>query len=182
MNTLLEKFRNLNGAKFVGIDGYVNKSGEVSNQVINCNVSIENAKKADLVTLLSFPASKLNEIAEQVGATKEQALTALEELVTSAKKNLTKERTVASQAQTDAYTQLGKGVKFHNETGDLYVTGFAVSKKVLVEGEYKKVKSNPKTLVKKEINKTLKMYKFRSFRLSNVGNNIAITGSTIQLG
>lgn len=184
MTNLFKKFAELKGAKFVGINGYTNKQGETSNQVINCNVNIENAKRADLVTLLAFPASKLNDIANEVGATKEQALMALEQLVESSKKNLSKdERTAQSEAQSDAYTQLGTGLKFHNETGDLYVSGFANNKTVLVEGEYKAVKSSPKTLVKKAIQKTLKMSKYRSFKLSDVGTstNITVTGSTVQL-
>ena len=55
MTNLMQKFQELRGAKFVGINGYTNKSGEVSNQIINCNVNIENAKKA---ALKSFDESK----------------------------------------------------------------------------------------------------------------------------
>lgn len=185
MIELLNKFAELKGAKFVGINNYTNSKGEVSNQIINCNVSITNAKKADLETLKNFPASKLNEIAKKVGASKEDALQAIEEMTIAAEKNLSKhmeERTKSSQAQTDAYESLGKGIKFHKETGDIYITGFANNKTVLVEGEYKKVNSAPKTLVKKEITKGLKMYKFRNFRLSNVGSNLTVTGTTIQIG
>lgn len=182
MSNLMEKFASLKGAKFVGINGYTNKQGEVSNQIINCNVSVENAKKADLETLKNFPASQLNEIAKKVGADKETALKAIEELIVSAERNLTSDnRTASSIGQTDAFTQLGKGIKFHNETGDLYITGFANNKTVLVEGEYKKVNSAPKTLVKKAVNKTLKMSKFRSFKLSNIGRELHVTGSTVQL-
>lgn len=181
MSDLIQKFASLKGAKFIGINGYTNKSGEVSNQIINCNVNITNAKKADLETLKNFPASKLNDIAEKVGATKEVAMEAIEAMIDSAEKNLSNHKTKQSEAQTDAYTHLGKGLKFHNETGDLYITGFANNKTVLVEGEYKKVNSSPKTLVKKEITKGLKMYKFRNFRLSNIGKELHVTGSTVQL-
>lgn len=183
MKDLIKKFAELKGAKFVGISGYTSKStGEVSNIVINTNISVENAKKKDLLTLQNFPASKLNEIALKVGATKEVALLAIEEMIVSAEKNLSADnRTAQSQAQTDAYTHITNGIKFHNETGDLYVTGFAKSKTVLVEGEHKVVKSNPKTLVKKEVSKVLKMYKFRTFKLSNVSEKITMTGSTLQV-
>ena len=180
---LLNKFADLQGAKFVGINGYTNKNGEKSNQIINCNVNIENAKKADLETLKNFPASTLNEIATKIGASKEDALKAIEELIVSAERNLTADdRTTSSVAQTEAYTSLGKGLKFHNETGDLYVSGFANNKTIIVEGEYKVVNSAFKTLVKKAVNKTLKMSKFRSFRLDSVSNNLTVTGSTVQVG
>ena len=182
MNDLMQKFASLNGAKFVGINGYTNKSGEVSNQIINCNVSITNAKKADLETLKNFPASKLNAIAKEVGATKEEALEAIEAMIESAEKNLSNHKTNQSEAQANAYTHLGKGLKFHNETGDLYITGFANNKTILVEGEYKKVNSSPKTLVKKAITKGLKMYKFRNFKIANIGSDLHVTGSTVQLG
>ena len=185
MIDLLNKFAELKGAKFVGINGYTNSKGEVSNQIINCNVNITNAKKADLETLKKFPASQLLEIATKVGANKQDALLAVEEMIVSSEKNLSdnmEDRTAQSQAQTDAYESLGKGIKFHKETGDLYITGFANNKTVLVEGEYKKVNSAFKTLVKKEVTKTLKMYKFRSFRLSSVGSNLTVTGSTVQVG
>jgi len=183
MTDLMQKFSTLKGAKFVGINGYTNKAGEVSNQIINCNVSVSNAKKADLETLKNFPASQLNEIAKEVGASKEEALKAIEELIASAERNLSADnKTASSIAQTDAYTQLGKGVKFHNETGDLYITGFANNKTILVEGEYKKVNSAPKTKVKKAVNKTLKMSKFRSFKLSSIGKELHVTGTTVQLG
>ena len=183
MTNLVEKFQELKGAKFVGINGYTNSNGEKSNQIINCNVNIENAKKADLETLKNFPASKLNAIAKEVGASKEEAMKAIEELIASAERNLTSDdRTNQSLGQTEAYTQLGKGIKFHNETGDLYVTGFANNKIVLVEGVYKHVNSSSKTLVKKAVSKTLKMSKFRSFKLSSIGTNLTVTGSTIQLG
>lgn len=179
---LFEKFNELNGAKLVGIQGYTNKNGELSNQVINCNVNIENAKKKDLEALKTFPASKLNEIAKKVGASKEDALRAIEELIEASERNLSSDnRTAQSIAQSEAYTKLGKGLKFHNETGDLYVTGFLNKKTVLVKGSYKVVNSSAKTLVKKEVNKGLRMAKYRSFVLRN-GKNLAVTGSTIQLG
>lgn len=184
MTNLFNKFATLKGAKLIGVNGYTNSGGEISNQVINTNISVENAKVKDLETLKIFPASQLLEIATKVGATKEVAMQAVEELIVASEKNLSKdleERTNQSKAQTDAYTSFGNGLKFHNETGDLFITGFAHSKKVLVEGEYKKVNSSPKTLVKKEVSRTLRMAKFRSLKISNIGNSLNVTGSTVQL-
>lgn len=184
--SILEKFAEVKGAKFIGLNEYKNSKNEISNQVINININVDNAKRADLVTLLAFPANQLNEIATKVGASKEDALKGFEELVTSAKKNLSEDsedRTAQSKAQSDAYTHLGKGLKFHNDTGVLYITGFAHSKAVLVKGEpYKAVNSAKKTLVKDAINKTLKMAKYRTWKISNIGENIAMTGSTLQIG
>lgn len=174
---VFNKFEELNGAKFVGINGYLNSKGEVSNQTINCNVSVENAKKADLATLLSFDVSSFENL--------ELAKTALSELVESAKKNLAKEledRSTASQAQTNAYVSIGKGLKINKESGALHVSGFAHSKTVLVEGTYPTTNKREKTVIKDAIKNqaNLKMNKYRNFIFKNA-DALNITGSTIQI-
>jgi hypothetical protein len=175
------QFSTISGAKFVTVNGYESKkSGEVANHNINVNISVENAKVTDLETLKNFPASQLNEIADNVGASKEDALRAIEELIVSAERNLSNDRTAQSKGQTDAYASLGKGLRLHLDTMEVYISGFANSKTVIVEGTYKTVNSKPKTLVKKAINKTLKMYKFRNFKLGQA-DTLSITGDTIQL-
>jgi hypothetical protein len=178
------QFSTVNGAKFITVNGYESKSsGEVANHNLNVNISVENAKVADLETLKNFPASQLNEIADKVGASKEDALRAIEELIVSAEKNLSKDkadRTAQSQGQSDAYVSLGKGLRINLDNMEVYVSGFANSKVVIVEGEYKTVNSKPKTLVKKAITKTLKMYKFRNLKLGSA-ESLTVTGSTIQL-
>ena len=187
MTNLLDQFAKVKGAKIIAVNGYVSTSKriepETANYVLNVNVNIENAKKKDLETLKNFPASQLLEIAEKCGATNEIALQALEELIISKEQNLSKElneRTNQSIAQTEAYTQLGKGLKFHNETGVLYVSGFQISKKVLIEGVYKPTNSGAKTKVKRAIEKTLRMSKFRIFKIVSA-NQIAVSGGTVQI-
>jgi hypothetical protein len=186
MKNLFEQFAKVKGAKFIGINNYVATSNrvkpETANYVINTNINEMNAKKKDLETLKKFPASQLLEIAKKCGASKEEAMKAVEELIVSKEKNLStniEERTNQSKGQTDAYTQLGKGLKFHNETGVLYVTGLVQSKKVIIEGEYKKVNSAPKTLVKKAIERTLRMSKYRTFKISQ-SKDISVSGGTAQ--
>lgn len=45
----LDKFRELNGAKFIGINNYLSvNTHEIANFILNVNISIENAKKTDL--------------------------------------------------------------------------------------------------------------------------------------
>lgn len=174
---VFNKFNELSGAKFVGINGYLNKKGELSNQTINCNISVENAKISDLATLENFDVSNFDNI--------ELAKTALSELVESAKKNLAKDvadRSVSSQAQTNAYIPLGKGLKINKETGALHITGFAHSKTILVEGEYPTTNKREKTVIKDAIKKEadLKMNKYRSFIFQNA-DELIVTGDTIQI-
>lgn len=178
------QFRSVKGAKFLNVNGYFAKSsGEIANHNIIVNVDVLKAKEADLLTLKNFPASQLNEIATKVGASKEDALRGIEELIISAEKNLSKEfedRTNQSKAQSDAYLSLGKGLRVHLDTLEVYVSGFANSKVVLKEGVHKSVNSKPKTLVKKAVSKTLKMSSFRQFKLGQA-STLAVSGSTIQL-
>ena len=181
------KFDSLSGAKYINVNGYVAKgSGEIANHNVNVNISVENAKVADLEMLKVFPASQLNEIATKVGASKEDALKAVEELIVSAEKNLSKDkekRTAQSQGQTDAYASLGKGLKLHLETMEIHLFGFTNGKTIIKEGEYadkKAVKSAGKTLVKNAIKKTFRMAKSRNYILGHA-NNIVVTGDTIQL-
>lgn len=180
---VIKQFETVSGAKFVSINGYENSKGEIANHVINVNVSVENAKVKDLETLKSFPANQLNEIANEVGASKEDALIAIEEMVASAEKNLSKDkadRTPQSQGQSDAYFSLGKGLRINLDNMEVYISGFANNKVILKEGVYKPVNSKPKTLVKNAITKTLKMYKFRNLKLGSA-ESLTVTSSTIQL-
>lgn len=71
-------------------------------------------------------------------------------------------------------------IKFHVETGEVYVSGLSQSKQVLEKGTYKVVQSRPLTLAKREISKSLPSDKFRTFRLDKVVSaNIA--GETLEL-
>ena len=186
--TILRKFDSIKGASFISINGYESSKGEIANHTINVNVDVMNAKKKDLETLKNFPALQLNEIVKKIeGATKEIALKAIEELATSAEKNVNvdpNERTNQSKGQTNTYVQLGKGLKLHKDlelnTVNLFVSGFANKKTVIQKGTYKKVNSSAKTLVKKEISNTLRMSKFRNYKLKNA-DALTVTGSTIQL-
>ena len=176
MKNLIRKFESLNGAKFIGIDGYTNRHGEISNQVINTNISVENAKKADLETLKSFNVATL-EVSNV-----ELAKVALNELIESAEKNLSNDRTAQSKGQTDAFISLGKGLRLNKENFQVQVFGFAQSKTVLQEGTYPTVNKQEKTVIKDAIKKTakLKMNKFRSFYIGNA-DTLKVTGSTIQI-
>lgn len=177
---LFNKFASLKGATFIGVNGYTNQAGEISNQILNVNINVENAKKADLETLKEVTKEQLTAIAAKVNVPFAVAEKALNEMLVSAEKNLSDERTVQSEAQTDAYISLGKGLRLHKESMEVYVAGFANSKQVLVEGEYKSVNKQAKTLVKDELKKDLKMTKFRNFSLGQA-SALTVTGDTIQI-
>lgn len=181
--TVAKKFRTLKSSSYICVKGYENSLGEVANHTVNVNVDIGKAKQTDLETLESFDEKELQLIATNVGADFETAQQALSELIVSHKRNLSDNPTNQSKGQQDAYVNIGQGLRIkENENGtfDLYVTGFANNKTVIVEGQTKLTNSRPKTLVKKAISKNLKMGKFRNFKLQNA-ESLTVTGDTIQI-
>jgi hypothetical protein len=178
-------FKNKKGSEFVGIRNYMNQKGEVSNQTLNVGIDVLKAKQKDLKALQNLSISELKKIADANKIDLKIAESALSELLMSELKNVSTEkelRTKASQAQADTYTYINKGMKIHNETGALYVSGFVVSKTVIVEGEYKTVNSADKTIMKNLIKKHLnfKMNSFRSFSFVNA-DSYKINGTEIIL-
>ena len=177
MKNIFNKFDELKGANFVNIKGYTNSQGEVSDQLINANINVENAKKKDLETLKNFDLATLE--VENV----ELAKQALNELIASAEKNLSDNRSKQSQAQSDAYISLGHGLKLNKENRTIKVSGMVINKTVITEGEEKKpVNSGEKTKLKNLIKRKadLRMNKYRYFTLDNIAE-VAITGDTLQI-
>ncbi len=83
-----------------------------------------------------------------------------------------------SDAQSEAYINVAKGLKMQDEC--LYIYGLSVKKTVLVEGVYPTVKSQLKTIVKNEITKLaeLKEGKYRQFKLGGI-EELKIQGFSI---
>lgn len=177
---------NLNGAKFISLNNYKSeKSGEIANHTILTNISVMNAKEKDFETLKTADVEVLNKQSKKSIAL-EIYKTALSEMLCSAEKNLSEnfeDRTISSQAQTDAYIQINKAIKLHKETGNIHIFGMAINKTVIVEGEPKKpVKSADKTLAKNEITKALNLRagKFRTFIVANV-EGVTFNGETLEI-
>lgn len=182
-------FSEINGNSFCGVNDYLSKAGEISNRVIQVGVNREKRLVKDLEKLNNFD---ITPIVEKYGKT--VAEKAHLELINSLQKVLAteeqkeilraeKDTTIArSDAQKDAYFVIQeKGLKIHKETLDVYIWGYQVGQKeVLVKGEYKPVKSQAKTLAKREIQKLADVAdrKFRLFKAGNFGE-IKISGITL---
>jgi hypothetical protein len=184
---LTKRFKSLVGASFVGINNYLAKtSGELANFVINTNINVMTAKKADLQTLLNVNETNLMEFANKFNISFDICKTALNELIDSFTKNVSEnleDRTTASQAQTNAYINIANGLRLNIASNQLHVFGLFINKTVLVEGLSKKpVNSSLKTIAKNEIQKELKLKskKFRTFIIDNA-NSLKIQGNIIQL-
>lgn len=184
MNNLFEGLDKLQKGGFISIPNYTNSKGEISSYIINGNIDVMKSKKSDCQTLQDCTEGILMEISEEKNIPLDIVRKGLVELQIAAIKNISEnkeDRTAASQAQTDAYIQLGKGLKFCKETHMFHIDGFEVSKKVLVEGVYPKVNSQAKTIAKNCIKKklNLKMNKFRSFKIAQT-DFLNMSGMTCQ--
>jgi hypothetical protein len=185
-NSIFDKFNSLKGAKFIGFNGYTAKgTGEVANFVINVNISEMNMKTNDLAKLKALKETDLQKVADSKQIALDIVKLGFDELVFAAEKNISanmEDRTIASQAQTDAYIHICKGVKLNKETRLLYVSGLEQSKTVVFDGVYKTVKSQPKTIAKKAIQKhaELSCLKYRNYIFENA-ETLKISGTTIEL-
>ena len=188
MKNLVNEFQKLNskGARFISINGYLSAtSGELANHVINTGVSIENAKRGDLKRLKNCSEADIIAVSQRKNIALDVVRTALSELIASAEKNLSaklEDRSAQSQAQTDAYITITPAVKLHKETLAIHIFGQAISKEVIIPGEYKSVNSSDKTIAKNSLKKQLKLRsdKFRNFILGNV-DDIKMNGKILEV-
>ncbi len=186
MKKLINKFQSLKSASFISINNYLSTTtGEISNHVINVNISLVNAKTSDLQALKNMSEANLLTVSNTSKIAVDILKISLQEMLNSAEKNLSaniEDRTAQSQAQTDTYFHITPAIRLHKETLMIHVFGQAISKVVLVEGEYKPVKSSDKTLGKKAITKFLDLRagKFRDFILGNA-DSLKVSGETIDL-
>lgn len=154
---------------FVGIRGYENRYGEVSNIVVNVGMNYPKAKQQDIETLKTVSITPLaNDTISSV---------LLEEARTKLIQSFIKPNENRSQGQINAYTNMGNGIKVHNESGDIFIYGYKHSKTVIVKGEYPTVNSRPLTLAKNILKKDLKTTKFSQYKIKQadfikVGQNI----------
>ena len=98
-----------NGVSFVSIRNYTNQYGEVSNQTINVGASYENAKKADIETLEKLDITNAENGFKSSVLMLEKARVELIESFIKPNEN-------RSKGQTDAYTNICKGIRVHNTT------------------------------------------------------------------
>ena len=164
------------GTRFVGMT-YTNENGEKSKYRLIMGINLVSLYKSDLRTL-----KKLRPSLDGVKAV------ACDELIASIENSLTK-----GIGNNDAYTLRGYytpitpngEVKLHvNEIGEthLYIRGFVLTKTVIEKGVYAKVNSSDKTLAKKDLEKSLKRGKIRTFKINvAVLEGIRMNGMEIEI-
>lgn len=157
------------GVSLVSIKGYRNSFGEVSNNLVNVGASLTNAKAKDIETLQGLDVTTLN------GDTilLEKARVELINSFINPNEN-------RSQGQIDTYTIITKGIKVHNETGEIYIFGLRNSKTVIEQGVYPIVNSRALTIAKNQLKKDLKSNKFTQYKFSST-STIKMNGEELIL-
>lgn len=179
-SAIMSAIASLNGAKFVAIKGYFAKtSGEISDRIINVNVDIEKAKIADLKTLQGVSSTDLNTFVTLSGYALTSLENALSEMLNSAIRNLSDDKTNQSIGQTNAYITITPAIRFHIESRKFHILGQSIAKEVIVAGEYKHVNSSEKTLAKKFLTEHLNLRagKIRTFIVDNI-DHVKVSGET----
>jgi len=161
------------GCKFMTFLYTSKGQNETSKYQINFGISNKAACEHDREALLAYtPKDALEE-------------TAKAELLESLTQTI-EEGVSQSYTQADTYDIIGKGIKQHKETGDIYIDGFVESKEVVVPATNPKkpVNSRPLTLAKNHIKKVceFKRNRFGSFILKpeNIGG-VKVCGEVVEL-
>jgi hypothetical protein len=184
----------IKGTSFAYIKEYFSKSsGLVNNYSILLGFSNENAIQHDF-EIISNENSKqivLNALKDEFS--EEAILKPFNELYLSLEKRTSSEEFKAellaqndatmnrSKGQTDAFTQLAKGVSIHNETRQIYIIGLEINKTFVEKRvEVKPTNSNQNTIIKRKIEKILnfRQAKIRRFNFSET--EISLQGLKIQ--
>jgi len=162
-----------NGCRFMSFLYTTKGTGETSKYQINFGVDYHNACSEDKIALESYvPANELE-------------VTAKEEMLQSLTETLTL-GVSSSYTNADKFVPIGKGMRQHVETNELYVWGFVQSKEQVAPptNPKKPVNSRPLTLAKKAIEKAcdFKRLKFGQFILnpSNIAG-IVTCGDHVEI-
>jgi len=169
VKSIVAKFKELNGASFVGINQYLSSTtNEISNYVIVANFSYNNAKLKDLATLKNISDSDIQKCINKTGMTVDLIKQAITKLIAGFEKNNDKDtQTEQSKAQQLAYVNICDSIRLHIESRKLFIYGLVVSKVILQKGEYKTVNSSDLTLAQNAVKKyfNLSTAKFRQFNI-----------------
>jgi hypothetical protein len=162
---IFEKFRHLikdiKVPTFAGFDYCSKGSGEVARRVIVIGGNYSNLVQKALDTVSEVDCQ---ELADKLGIELAEVEKAKTELIESYKQTLAPGEN-KSYRKNGQYETLAPGIKLNLNDGTLELQGVVQSKKVLTPGEFKPVKSRPKTIAKNAMKKLTRLNKFRAFSL-----------------
>ena len=161
------------GCRFMTFLYTTKGTGETSKYQINFGIDYHSAIEHDKQSLEAYTPK--NELETQA---KEEMLKSMTETI--------EEGVSSSYTQKDTFEPIGKGIRQHKETGQIYIYGFVESKEQIEPptNPKKPVNSRPLTLAKKDIEKAcnFKRNKFGQFILSqeNIGG-VKVCGEVVEL-
>jgi len=164
----LVSIKNIKGTSYVGIRGYENSKGEISDFTLLANISYYNMLVNDLRKLVELDLTNLFAKYGNLELVQKPYTELLESYTKRLSDEQTKETLLAlgdstikrSVAQSEVYVNLGNGLRVNKETNELHVYGLIARKKVIKAIEYKEVK-------------------FRNFIVGNI-DEIKVNGLTIK--
>jgi RNA binding exosome subunit len=172
---LIAKATEKSGGNLVSVRGYTNRYGEVSNQRFNISINYQKAMEQDVKLIRNFDVSELADRFPMPTLRQAQ-----DELVVALERRINGEGGARSNAQKDAYVNLGNGLRL--KEGTLYLWGLRMDKQKLMEGEYPEVNSSEKTIVKKAIQKHLNTKTNRIINLKLGGlETVKLKGMKVKL-
>ena len=168
MKKIVQKFSQLNGASFVGLMYTSKTTGETAKHLILTSFSYENAVEKDLRTLKEATFEEIKKLAEQYEHSIDLVIQAIETKIDSFIKNQnpeTRSNQSIAQNETYVYADNCKAIARHLTDNKIYINAMSLHKTVLVEGNYKTVKSRDLTIAKNHVEKyfNLSTAKFRRF-------------------
>ena len=158
--TELSKLRT--ASTFLTLHGYRNDASEIADYNIVFHMSYENALKKSIETLSALDLE---------GDLEKQARFELIESFTRSLGNMAS--TAMEELDDHIYThfkdddgQYIKGVKMHNESGELHLYGLIVHKRTRLPGIYPTKNKRPLTIAKDKLRYLTPVGKFRQFKLN----------------
>lgn len=153
-----------NAPQFVSIE-YTNTKGETSRQVLNVGIAYQAVLENSFNVLNQIDRDKIKQEAVAQGIDAAVVDQAFADVEASLSARISRPEQI-DIADVSSFTTLSKGIKMHQQTNELYLSGQVVSKTIITPGTYKEVKSRPLTLAKKMIEKHLPVSKYRSLKIS----------------
>jgi hypothetical protein len=188
VESLINATNGVGGVSFVSLKGYSSDKSnntEVANQLINIGASYSNMLKKDDNIYANFDINSVDVERFNYSCVDTNGLTLLEykQAVKSALEVALIELQAPKQDRKSNDVWLNKALVFNNTTKRLSIFGQGVNKVVETKGEFKVVKSAPKTIAKKliELQAKGKAQTLRRFAIDNFKGMIKVSGETILI-
>lgn len=156
----------VNPSLFFAIQGYKNKSGEVSNQTIQLNIDRSKLAEKATDTLLERWIKSANVMQGNA--------------ITTLIKSIVLPNKARSNGQKNAFERLNKNVQYCKETNQFSIFGGQrIAKEIVTAGIYKTVNSRPETIVKNKESKSIPYFNPARFNLDASNYRFFIDGNKV---